>query len=134
MAPEGKTLLVMEYFCFRGDDRWRTHDDALVEETVSSLDDLGLIRPHEVIGSQVLRVPEAYPLFESGHDENRRRICDYLARFGNLQVIGRGGMFRYFNMDHAMDSGIAAAEAIMARNAGAHRHDHRPTAVAEACR
>ncbi|MDH3229434.1 MAG: FAD-dependent oxidoreductase [Alphaproteobacteria bacterium] len=134
MAPDGKTLLVTEHFCFRGDDRWCTDDDTLVEETVANLDSLGLIRRHEVIDSLVLRVPDAYPLFDIGHDERRRRICDYLARFENLEVIGRGGMFRYFNMDHAMESGIAAAQAIIARNARDRRHERDARAVAEACR
>jgi protoporphyrinogen oxidase len=133
MAPEGKTLLVTEYFCFRGDDRWRSDDDALIEETVSNLDGLGLIRRHEVIDSLVRRVPDAYPLFEIGHDESRRKICDYLANFDNLQVIGRGGMFRYFNMDHAMESGIAAAEAIAAGFPQSQPYGREARAAAEAC-
>ena len=133
MAPDGKTLLVTEYFCFRGDTRWRSEDQALLEDTVASLDGLGLIRRHEVIDSLVLRVPEAYPLFEIGHDDNRRKICDYFARFENLEVIGRGGMFRYFNMDHAMDSGIAAAQAIVARDIGSRPYDRVAGAAAELC-
>ena len=123
MAPEGKTLLVAEYFCFRGDARWRAPDRVLVEDTVAHLADLGLIGRDEVIDSLVLRVSEAYPLFETGHDDKRRRICDYFAGFENLEVIGRGGMFRYYNMDHAMDSGITAAEAIMARNVRSRPYD-----------
>lgn len=133
MAPDGKTLLVTEHFCFRGDDRWRADNDTLVEDTVASLDGLGLIRRHEVIDSLVLRVPDAYPLFEIGHDESRRNICDYLAKFENLQVIGRGGMFRYFNMDHAMESGIAAAETIMAGFPRSRPHDSDARVMAEAC-
>lgn len=134
MAPAGKTLLVTEHFCFRGDDRWRADDDALVETTVASLESLGLIRRREVIDGLVVRVPNAYPIFRVGHDEKRRKICDYLDGFGNLRVIGRGGMFRYFNMDHAMESGIAAAEEIMAGYANAGAHGGRDRAVAEPCR
>ena len=73
-----------------------------------------LIGRREVIDSHVLRIPNAYPIFEIGYDGDRRKICDYLGSFENLRVIGRGGMFQYFNMDHAMESGIAAAEAVMA--------------------
>jgi protoporphyrinogen oxidase len=133
MAPDGKTLLVTEHFCFRGDDRWCADDDALIEDTVASLDRLGLIQRHEVIDSLVLRVPDAYPLFEIGHDESRRKIRDFFAQFENLQVIGRGGMFRYFNMDHAMESGIAAAETIKSRNARSRRQERDAVAMAEAC-
>jgi protoporphyrinogen oxidase len=132
MAPDGKTLLVTEYFCFRDDARWRTPDHVLVEDTVAHLQDLGLIGRDEVIDSLVLRVPDAYPLFETGHDDKRRKICDYFAGFENLEVIGRGGMFRYFNMDHAMDSGIAAAEAIMARDVRLRPYDRLARTAMEA--
>lgn len=119
MAPEGKTLLVTEHFCFRGDDVWNADDDALAAMTAASLESLGLIREHEVIDSLVLRIPNAYPIFEIGYDGDRRKICDYLESFRNLRIIGRGGMFQYFNMDHAMESGIAAAEEMMAMSATA---------------
>jgi protoporphyrinogen oxidase len=134
MAPEGKTLLVTEHFCFRGDDVWNADDDALAGTTIASLESLGLIRGREVIDGMVVRVPDAYPIFEVGHDENRRKICDYIDGFGNLRVIGRGGMFRYYNMDHAMESGIAAAEEITAGYASAGAHGGHERAVAEPCR
>lgn len=117
MAPEGKTLLVTEHFCFRGGHVWNAEDDELARTTVDSLATLGLIGRHEVIDSLVLRIPDAYPIFEIGYDDDRRKICHYLETFGNLRLIGRGGMFQYFNMDHAMESGIAAAEEILAGGA-----------------
>ena len=43
-------------------------------------------------------------------------IYDYLSRFKNLHVAGRVGMFKYYNMDHAIESGMAAAEKIIERN------------------
>ncbi len=113
MAPAGKTLLVTEHFCFRGDDTWAASDEGLAERTITSLVALGFIKRHEVIDKVVLRIPRAYPLFEVGYPEQHEKICNYLDRFSNLRLIGRGGMFRYYNMDHALESGIAAAEEIM---------------------
>jgi len=114
MAPAGKTLLVTEHFCFRGDDTWSASDEDLAERTISSLVKLGFIKRHEVIDKVIVRIPRAYPLFEVGYTEQHKKICDYLDRYRNLHLIGRGGMFRYYNMDHALESGIAAAEEIMA--------------------
>lgn len=114
MAPPGKTLLVTEHFCFRGDGVWNAEDEEIVGTTVASLENLGLIGRDEVIDSLVLRVPNAYPIFEIGFEAERRKLCYYLESFENLRVIGRGGTFQYFNMDHAMESGIAAAEEILA--------------------
>lgn len=119
MAPQGKTLLVTEHFCFRGDAVWNATDESLVATTAESLEDLGLIERQEIIDSLVVRVPNAYPIFEIGYDADRRKICDYIESLGNLRVIGRGGTFQYFNMDHAMESGIAAAEEIPGMSATA---------------
>ncbi len=116
MAPPGKTLLVTEHFCFRGDDAWKADDDALAADTVASLENLGFIHRQEVIDSLVVRIPNAYPIFDIGHDRNRRKILDYLDTFENLHAIGRGGAFRYLNMDHAIETGIATAEEIIAGN------------------
>lgn len=114
MAPEGKTLLVTEHFCFRGDDTWSASDEDLAERTITNLVNLGFIKRHEVIDKVILRIPRAYPLFEVGYTEHHEKICDYLDRYRNLCLIGRGGMFKYYNMDNAIASGIAAAEGVMA--------------------
>jgi protoporphyrinogen oxidase len=113
MAPEGKTLLVAEHFCSRGDRAWGMGDEELTGTTVAHLADLGFIAPREVIDSVVLRVPHAYPLFEVGYQRHCDTVCDYLSRFENLHVTGRGGMFTYMNMDHVMASGIEVAERIL---------------------
>lgn len=113
MAPEGKTHLVVEYFCFEGDETWRMSDDELARSTIQNLENLGFIKRNEVIDSVVLRVPKAYPLLEIGYREHYDKIINYLRRFKNLHIAGRGGMFRYYNMDHAIETGIEAAEKII---------------------
>ena len=113
MAPPGHTLLVTERFCFRGDATWNASDDELIETTAQHLENLGFIRRHEVHDGMVVRIPSAYPLFEVGYQQRSQILCDYLERFENLQLAGRGGRFRYFNMDQAIASGLSAAEALL---------------------
>ena len=115
MAPEGKTLVVAEFFSFKGDGIWNESDERLVDITVENMEHLGFIKKHEVIDSAVVRVPKAYPLFEVGYKEICDKLYDYLSRFRNLHIAGRGGMFRYYNMDHAIESGINTAEKIIAK-------------------
>ncbi len=113
MAPEGKTLIVMEFFSFKGDKLWNESDGRLVDITVENLEQLGFINRAEVIDSAVVRAPKAYPLFEIGYKNICEEIYDYLSRFKNLHIAGRSGMFRYYNMDHAIESGINTAERII---------------------
>lgn len=113
MAPQGKTLLVIEYFSFKGDRVWNDTDDHLVEVTLDHLETLGFLKSGDVCDSMVVRVPKAYPLFEVGYRELCEELYAYLGRFRNLHIAGRSGMFRYYNMDHAIESGLRAAEAVM---------------------
>ncbi|MEW6409505.1 MAG: FAD-dependent oxidoreductase [Nitrospirota bacterium] len=113
MAPADKTLIVAEHFCFEDDETWRADDKQLTESTIHHLKHLGYINRNEVIDSIVIRLPKAYPLLEVGYKEYYDKVLDYLSRFKNLYITGRGGMFKYYNMDHAIESGIEAAKRII---------------------
>ncbi len=113
MAPEGKTHIVAEYFCFKGDEIWNSNDEGLTSATVRQLEKLKFINKNEVVDSCVVRTPKAYPLFEVGYTEHYYKILEYLDNFKNLHLIGRTGMFKYYNMDHSIESGIEVAEEIL---------------------
>jgi protoporphyrinogen oxidase len=112
MAPRGQTLVVVEFFCTRGDSIWNESDENLARVTIDGLQALGFLEPAEVFGTEVLRVPRAYPLFEVGYEEHCETICRYLEDFENLHLAGRSGMFQYQNMDHAIVSGRDAARKV----------------------
>lgn len=116
MAPEGKTHIVAEYFCFKDDRIWNSSDEELTEMTVQQLEKLGFIDKKEVIDSCIVKVPKAYPLYEVGYTEYYSRILEYLKNFKNLHIIGRTGMFQYLNMDGAIESGIEIAEDILKKS------------------
>ena len=116
MAPPEKTLLVVEFFCTKGDDIWNSKDEELSETTINGLQQLGFIDKEEAIGTEVLRVPRAYPLFEVGYEEHCKTIYEYLSQFKNLYTAGRAGMFQYQNMDVAIESGQEAAYSVLEKN------------------
>ena len=134
MAPPGKTILVTEYFCFADDETWQIPDQELAQTTVKYLEELGFVDRDEVLDTCVVRVKKAYPLLEVGYQESYSEITSYLNRFSNLQVIGRTGMFRYHNMDHAIDTGIKAAENILGRSHNIHKINSSKEYLEEVCR
>ncbi len=114
MAPEGKSSIVAEYFCFEGGEVWNMDDPDLIDLTVKDLGErLGFLKPEEVIGAFVVRTPKAYPMYELGYEEPLRKIRDYISSFSNLEIVGRYGTYKYNNMDHSMKTGILAARNIL---------------------
>ncbi|MBI5870045.1 MAG: NAD(P)/FAD-dependent oxidoreductase [Actinobacteria bacterium] len=114
MAPEGKSSIVAEYFCFEGDDIWNMDDQDLIDLTISDLDKrLGFLKKEEVIDAFVVRVPKAYPSYELGYEGPLNKIRDYVDSFDNLEIVGRYGTYKYNNMDHSMKTGILAARNIL---------------------
>jgi protoporphyrinogen oxidase len=57
----------------------------------------------------VVRSDKAYPVFQIGYDRHIAIIKDWLDQFENLLPIGRSGMFKYNNQDHAIATGLLAA-------------------------
>ena len=109
--PPGPGLnpLTIEYFCFRGDDFWDARDYALIEHAKRELAHMKILQPDQVISGFVVRSDKAYPVIEIGYEDHIATIKRWLDQFQNLLPIGRSGMFKYNNQDHAMATGLLAA-------------------------
>jgi protoporphyrinogen oxidase len=118
MVPDpDKACVGLEYFCFKGDSLWTQSDDALVDLATGELAALGLADPSKVERGHVVRVPQAYPMYDATYAERVATIRDWLDPIGNLQQIGRNGLHRYNNSDHSMLTAMRAVENYM-RGAG----------------
>jgi protoporphyrinogen oxidase len=108
MVVPGTTCLGVEYFCFEGDDVWNMPDEQAVEMAKGELAQIGLIRPENVVEGVKVRVPRAYPMYDSGYMEALGVLRAYLEGFENLATFGRNGLHRYNNQDHSMWTAILA--------------------------
>ncbi|MEO0180035.1 MAG: FAD-dependent oxidoreductase [candidate division WOR-3 bacterium] len=115
MVPDDSvTSLPVEYFVFRGDGVWRSEDKALADGTVDFIErEFGFISKKDVMGWEVTRVPEAYPVWDLGYREPLSVVLSWLEGFENLYLIGRNGRHRYNLMDHSFETGILAAKSIV---------------------
>lgn len=110
MVPDGtKTSLGMEYFCTPGDTLWNLPDAELIELGQHELERIGLALSAKVEDAHVIRVPHAYPVYDAGYSDNVALIRQFLDGLENFQTIGRNGLHRYNNQDHAMMTGLLAA-------------------------
>jgi protoporphyrinogen oxidase len=114
MVPDPqKTSLGMEYFCDEGDAIWSRADAELIALATEEVARLGLADAREVEDGVVIRQSKAYPVYDATYRKHLSVIQAYLARFANLQTIGRNGMHRYNNQDHSMLTGLLAARNVM---------------------
>jgi hypothetical protein len=56
----------------------------------------------------VFRVPKSYPVYDADYRGYLTQIKEFLATLENFQTIGRNGLHRYNNQDHAMLTGMFA--------------------------
>jgi protoporphyrinogen oxidase len=114
MVPEaGRTCLGMEYFCFEGDGLWASSDAALAKQAASELAHLGLAQMDDVVDARVVRVPKAYPIYDSVYREHIDRVRAFIDPIPNLHTIGRNGMHKYNNQDHSMLTAMMTIENMM---------------------
>ena len=113
MVPDqDKTCLGLEYFCFEGDGLWTMPDQDLIELAKNELQSLGLTRIQDIEDGTVVRMPKAYPVYDSTYKENVDLIRHFLERLENLQLVGRNGMHKYNNQDHSMLTAMLAVRNI----------------------
>ncbi|MBX7494735.1 NAD(P)/FAD-dependent oxidoreductase [Qipengyuania sp. 6B39] len=116
MIPDDDMACVgLEYFCFEGDGLWSMADDDLVALATDEMEILGLVDRRKVRSGAVVRQEKAYPVYDEDYAANvaamRRELED---RHLTLHLVGRNGMHRYNNQDHAMMTAMLTVENILA--------------------
>ena len=115
MAPAGMTCLGLEYFCFEDDGLWAMPDDDLIALATREVAKVGLASAADVVGGCVVRQPKAYPVYDDAYRDHIAIIRRDLEQgYPNLHLIGRNGMHKYNNQDHAMMTAMLTARNIMA--------------------
>jgi protoporphyrinogen oxidase len=116
MVPDADVACVgLEYFCFEGDGLWSMDDADLVELAKREMDILGLVSPDKVVGGAVVRQEKAYPVYDETYSRNVAAMRGELEdKHPTLHLVGRNGMHRYNNQDHAMMTAMLTVENILA--------------------
>jgi protoporphyrinogen oxidase len=142
MVPDPtKACYGLEYFCFEHDGLWDSSDEELIELAKRELINIGLAQEGDVVDGCVVRQKKAYPVYDDDYGHHvatiRRELDD---RYPNLHLVGRNGMHKYNNQDHAMMTAMLCTENILADtklydlwqvNGDAEYHESGPAATEE---
>jgi protoporphyrinogen oxidase len=114
MVPEpSKSSLGLEYFCTEGDRLWSMPDHELIDLGKRELERIGLAKASDIDDGCVFRVEKAYPVYDSDYQEYLEVVKDFVAGLENFQTVGRNGLHRYNNQDHAMLTGMLAVRNVL---------------------
>ena len=109
------SCLGLEYFCFEGDGLWASSDADLRALATREVARIGLCGPEDVRDATVVRQPKAYPVYDEAYKDNMRNIrLDLEMHYPSLHMVGRNGMHKYNNQDHAMMTAMLTARNILA--------------------
>src|SRR3546814_850300 len=116
MVPDPATACVgLEYFCFEGDGLWSSSDADLIALATKEMAILGLCDPADVVGGAVVRQEKAYPVYDDDYAAHVAAMREELeSRYPTLHMVGRNGMHRYNNQDHAMMTAMLTVRNIVA--------------------
>jgi len=116
MVPDPELACVgLEYFCFEGDGLWTMSDADLVALATREMGILGLCDPATVEGGVVVRQEKAYPVYDDAYAEHVLAMRQELeTAYPTLHLVGRNGMHRYNNQDHAMMTAMLTVRNILA--------------------
>ncbi len=105
----------LEYFCFEGDGLWDMADADLVKLAAKEVETVGLAKASEILDGCVVRQKKAYPVYDDVYSKNVEIIRSEIAeRYPNLHLVGRNGMHKYNNQDHAMMTAMLTVKNILA--------------------
>ena len=90
-------------------------DQGLIDLPRRELEQIGLARAEDILDGCVVRQPKAYPVYDDDYATHVGTIKDELAaKFPTLHLVGRNGMHKYNNQDHAMMTAMLCVENILA--------------------
>jgi protoporphyrinogen oxidase len=105
MAPPGETGIVAEIPCFAGDSIDQLSNRALYQRAIAELEKLGLLERTCVLDWQHHYLSNAYPVYSLDYAERVKLIIDALAKYKNLDLVGRNGLFFYSHLHDQMRFG-----------------------------
>lgn len=105
--------VTVEYFTYENDKLWNSSDIELKNHAEYELRKTSIFtKKNQILDFFIVKSKNAYPVIKKGSEKYTSYLIKYINSFHNLHPIGRSGMFKYNNQDHAIATGIYAARNI----------------------
>lgn len=106
----------LEYFCNKDDSFWSKPDHELIEIARSEFTSIGLNEGLAFVNAYVVRQPKAYPVYDDNYEARVNSVrTEVNEKFPTFHFVGRNGMHKYNNQDHAMMTAMLTVENILSK-------------------
>lgn len=119
-APKGKEGLTLEVACRKGDRLWSMPDEELLDICLLDLKKMNVDLEGKIRGYFSTYAEHAYPFYSLGYKTSLHKVYRFIEGLEGVVITGRQGLFRYLNMDRALEVGFQAAQALFEGN----KHSH----------
>ena len=113
MSPKGKSSIMLEIPCNKGDKIWDMNEDELLKIVKKDLNKLKFDIEDKIVDYFSFTTEHAYTLMDVEYNDKRDKTISYLNKFENLIMAGRQGTYRYIFLDTAMETGLMAAQKLL---------------------
>lgn len=101
-SPAQKNILSVEIPALRTSLAWNQTQEALFEECIPFLESDGILKRNEVEKLFLVKTAYAYPIYRKNYGIHLKRVLEALDQIPNLYTLGRGGEFRYMDVDQCL--------------------------------
>ncbi|MDP8218555.1 MAG: FAD-dependent oxidoreductase [Candidatus Theseobacter exili] len=116
MTPPGKASVCVEIPCQTHEKIWNMDEKEISEMISSKFVEIGWMKKDDIIGSKIIRLPDAYPILELGFEKKVELVYDFLNQFENLKLSGRNGKFLYTHIHDMMRFAIEIIDSYQKHN------------------
>ena len=113
-GPADRTVLCAELPTDVGSPTWNASDDDLGQAVVDGLASSGVRIRASVLDTRVVRLPNAYPIYERGFERAFDVVDRWVGGLERVVTFGRQGLFAHNNLHHVLEMAYAAADCLSA--------------------
>jgi protoporphyrinogen oxidase len=103
-CPQNKTAIIVE--------TTQDIDENLINEVISQLENIEVLKKEEIEEYFVKSIPKAYPIYKKGFLEGFKKVEGFFNSVEGFYLLGRQGLFNYNNIDQCWDMALKIAEQI----------------------
>jgi protoporphyrinogen oxidase len=126
LSPHDKSSLCMEVCCSEGDEIQTMPAKALVDQCVDALLEMKVLKSRNLVKDFfIVDIPNAYPVYRIGFEQDQQVLLEYVSGFRNLLTSGRQGLFRYHAMTNEVMEMADSIDRFLEGDLSKHQADNR---------